>query len=60
MGGHSFAFMESFDRGGGQPDIESLMQKLVRHTVVMVVHFNMIIEVYPGLMPFGIFIRSGR
>ena len=57
MSRYSFTFAEGFNSGRGQPYIQSLPQELERHTIVMAVYFDVVVDVYPGLIPFGIFIR---
>jgi hypothetical protein len=60
VGGYPSPFAESFYHSGGQPYVQSLTQELKRDTIVMVAYFDVIVDVYPGLIPFGVFVRSRR
>jgi hypothetical protein len=51
MEGHSLTLEEGLYRRRGQAGIESLMNQLIRDTVVMVIHFDVVIDIDLGLAP---------
>jgi hypothetical protein len=60
MGGDSTALEEDLHRGIRKPNIELFMDQLVRNAVVVVVHFDVIVDIDPGALPFGIDIGLNR
>mgnify|MGYP001590285010 CR=1 FL=1 len=54
MKGDSSALEEHLHRGIGQADIEPCMNQLIRNTVVMVIHFDMVIDIDLCPAPFGV------
>jgi activator of 2-hydroxyglutaryl-CoA dehydratase len=53
MEGHSSALEEGFQCGIGETDIEPLMNQLIRDTVVMVIHFDVVIDIDLWSAPFS-------
>jgi hypothetical protein len=53
MRGDSTAFEEDLDRGIGEADIELFMDQLIRNAVIVVVYFDMIVDIDPGALPVG-------
>jgi hypothetical protein len=53
MEGNSSALEEGLQRRGGEADIEPLMNQLIRDTVVMMIHFDVVIDIDLGLTPFS-------
>ena len=60
MTGHPLASMEALDGCGGDAHIELTLDEVVRHGVVMALHFDVIIDMNTRLLPFGVFIGGGR
>jgi len=60
MDSHPFAFIKAFHGIGGYPDVELLLHKLVRHTVIMPIDFHMIINMDRGFFPLGKLIAGRR
>ena len=60
MKGDSSALEEDLHEGIRKANIELFMDQLVRDTVVVVVHFDVIIDIDPGALPFGINIGMNR
>src|SRR4030067_823865 len=52
--GDSAALEEDLHGGSRETNIELFMDQLVRDAVVVVVHFDVIIDIDPGALPFGI------
>ena len=59
MAGHPFALEEAFDRMGGDPDVKPLLDELVGYGVVVVIHLDMVVDMYPGLLPFSVGVEQG-
>jgi len=53
MEGDSPALEEGLQRRGGEADIEPLMNQLIRDTVVMMIHFDVVIDIDLGSAPFS-------
>src|SRR4030067_1945404 len=60
MRGDSTTLEEDLQRGIRKPNIELLMDQLVRYVVIVVVHFDVIVDIDPGALPFGINIGMNR
>jgi len=60
MGGHTAVLERNLDGMLGGPDIDLLANERVRDTVVMLVELDMVVNVDPGLLPHGEFIRGCR
>jgi hypothetical protein len=45
VGGHPLTFMESLHRGGSQPHIKPFSQQLKGNAVVMMIKFDMIVDI---------------
>ena len=60
MAGDPLAAMEDLDRGGGDPRLDLLADQLVRHAVVVLGNLDMVVEVDPAALPFGVFVGFGR
>ena len=60
MAGDSCVVIEALDGSAGDADIDLLFDQPVRDAVKMSIHFNVIIDVYPGLFPFCELITSLR
>ena len=56
MTDHPLAFLESFHGVGGQPDIEFLTYQPERHAVIMLVDFDVIVDVDGGQFPLGVLV----
>ena len=53
MAGHALAF-QGFDRMGRQPDFEFLLLQLMRHAVVVIVDFDVVVDADGGDLPLGV------
>ena len=53
MAGDPFVFVETLDGRVGNANIDLFFDQLVGDAVIMPIHFNVIVDVYPGLFPFG-------
>src|SRR4030067_3212381 len=60
MRGDSTTLEEDLQRGIRKSNIELLMDQLVRYVVIVVVHFDVIVDIDPGALPFGINIGMNR
>ena len=58
MTGHPPIFEQDFHGGGCEPDIDLLLYELIGNTVVVVVNLDMIVDIDPGLFPFGVLIPA--
>jgi len=58
--GNSAALEEDLHGGVGKTNIELFVDQLVRDAVVVVVHLDVIIDIDPGALPFGISIGMNR
>ncbi len=54
MAGHPFVFKQNLNDKIGAAHIDLLFDKLIRHTVIVPVDFDMIVDIDRGLFPFGI------
>ena len=60
MGGNA-AVLEQYLHGGGRhPCLHLFFYKLIGDAVVVTVNLDMVVDVDPDLLPFGILIRNGR
>ena len=53
-------FVAETDRSIGDSDIQLLSDKLVRHTVEVTLHPDVIVHLYPSLLPNSELVRLGR
>ena len=60
MAGHSLVFKQNLNDKIGDAHIDMLFYKLIRHTVIMPVDFDMIVDINRGLFPFGVNISFNR
>jgi hypothetical protein len=60
MKGNSSALEEGLHRGIGETDIEPFVNQLIRNTVVMVIHFDMVINIDLCSAPLRIWEAMGR
>src|SRR4030042_5240573 len=58
--GDSASLEEDLHGGIRKPDIELFMDQLVRDAVVVMVHLDVIVDIDPGALPFGIDIGMNR
>lgn len=54
----ALAFVKTFDPVRGQAHIDSLADQRIRDGIIMMIDFDMVIDVDGGFFPFGVFIRS--
>ena len=60
MTGDALASVEALDGAGGDADVELAFNEVVRYRVVMALDLDVIIDVHPGFLPLGVFVRCGR
>jgi len=60
MRSHSSSLEEDLHQGIREPDIEPLMDELVGNTVIVMIEFNVIIDIDPGDFPIGIDVTLNR
>ena len=53
------AFMETFHTVGGEPHIDPLADQRIRDGIIMMIDFDMVIDVHGGFLPVGVFIGRG-
>ena len=53
MAGHPVVFAEDFDGGGSESEVDLFFDQRIRDAVVMAVDLHMIVDIDPGLFPFG-------
>ena len=58
MACHSPIFEQDLYRGGGEPHIYLLSHQLIGYAIVMAVNLDMIVDIDPGLFPFGVLIPA--
>jgi hypothetical protein len=51
--------MDTFHTMGGEPDIAALANQGIRDGRIMVLDFDMVLDVHRRLLPLGLFIRRG-
>ena len=54
VAGHALVFVEAFDGGLCDAHIDFVFGQLIGHTVVMALHFNVIVDIDGGFFPLGI------
>ena len=57
---HALALMETLHTVGGKAHIDTLTNQGIGHGIIMVIDFDMIIDVHGGFLPFRIFIGRQR
>src|SRR5262249_57081045 len=60
MDGDAFAAVKTFESCGCQADFDFARDELMRHAVVVAVHFNMRVDVYATFLPDRVLIRDFR
>ena len=60
MAGHAFAFSEGLHGMGGKPDMEFFALQFIRHAVVVIVDFDVVVDVDGGDLPLGVFVSFLR
>lgn len=58
MAGHALAFAKDLHGVVGEPDLESFAFKFIRHAVVVIVDFDVVVDVDGGKLPFGVLVGS--
>ena len=56
MAGHAFAFSEGLHGVGGQPNLELFALQFMRHAVVVIVDFDVVVDADGGDLPLGVFV----
>src|SRR5436190_114087 len=60
VAGDSFTVGPTFDRGAGDAYVDLLANQWMRHTVVMAIYFDVVIERHGREFPLGVFEGGGR
>src|SRR5271157_1208386 len=60
MAGNSAPLEEDLDQSIGEPDIQNLMDQLIGSAVIMVVDFEMVIDIQGSFLPIGIGVEVNR
>ena len=61
VAGHPAVFEQDFDGIFGEPHIQLFFGQLIGNAIEVVVDFDMVVDVDPGLDPFGKFVgRKGK
>ena len=60
MAADASVFVEAFDDVGSKAHIDLFFDQPVRHAVVVALDFDMVVDVDPGLFPFGKGVGLGR
>ncbi len=60
MAGNAVAAVKALDGVVGDPDLDLLLDQGVRHRVVVPPDVHVVVDMYPGLLPFGIDITLCR
>ena len=60
MDGDSSALEEGLQRRRGEADIEPLMNQLIRNTVIMMIHFDVVIDIDLVSAPLSENVAMGR
>ena len=56
MAGHALAFAKGLQGVGRKPDFEFLALQLIRHAVVVLVDFDVVVDADGGDLPLGVFV----
>ena len=56
LAGHAFAFSEGLHGVGGQPNLELFALQFMRHAVVVIVDFDVVVDADGGDLPLGVFV----
>jgi hypothetical protein len=59
MGGNAAALEEDLDGGGGEADLDALVDELVRHAVVVGLHDDVVVDVHGGVAPLAQLVTGG-
>lgn len=60
MAGHPLALLEDLHGVGGKPDLELLTLQFMGHAVIVIVDFDVVVDVDGGNLPLGIFVGFVR
>ncbi len=56
MAGHAFALSQGLHGVGGQPNLELFALQFMRHAVVVIVDFDVVVDADGGDLPLGVFV----
>ena len=56
MATDALAFMETLHTVGGEPHIDPLADQGIGDGIIMLIDFDMVVDVHGGFLPFGVFI----
>lgn len=60
VGGDALAFEEDFDGGSGELDVDGFVDEAARNAVVVVIDFDVVVDVDLGGLPIGEFVGAVR
>ena len=57
MRGNTLSLVQHFDHGAGQSHVQLHFGKLEQARVIVASHFDVIVDIDPGLQPLGVLVR---